>query len=134
MLLSRKEIHGRRLPPLARFAMERVEKGKKYKLRRYCRRNTVSHTTARVTRYARYRFFCIHTRLNGMYRPAECIVALNVCVPWMVLISRATISVVDFGSPCIIRRIPKASLLTGYRYRSRSIARLLSLIRKRDVR
>lgn len=49
-------------------------KGKKYKLRRYCRRNTVSlsHDGASYEVYARYRFFCIHARLNGMYiAPAE---------------------------------------------------------------
>lgn len=131
-LLSRKEIHGRRPPVIGSLRDGTCRKGKKYKLQRYCRRNTVSYTTARVTRYARYRFFCIRAiewdvSPRGIYRCTKRV------RPWMALISGATISVVDFGSPCIIRRIPKA-YVNGYHCRSQSIARLLNLIRKRDIK
>ncbi|KAL6258633.1 hypothetical protein P5V15_010586 [Pogonomyrmex californicus] len=59
-----------------------------------------------------------------------CIVPRDVCVantkrarPWMALIPEATISVVDFESPCIYDGYPRC-MLTGYR--SRSTARLLN--------
>lgn len=101
-LLSRKEIHGRKFPSLARFAMERVENV----------RSTscgdivgviLSLTRRRELREVREVSIFLHSRAiewdvssRGIYR-----CTLNMCVSRLTLISGATISVIDFGSPCI---------------------------------